>query len=122
ISRAPGWSGRGPVRLAGGPRVSHRDGDHRRSQDAPIQNVTACRLSDDRHLRLSGRADAGYGLVARRIEGLPHRIEGRDPELLEHSKELALDQLDSGRDGGGGGPSLARLKRPLEVVEDGQDL
>ena len=56
------------------------------------------------------------------IEGLPHRVERRDAELLEHAQQLALDQLDAGGDGGGAGLGLGRLQGALEVVEHGQDL
>ena len=52
-SRAPGRSGRGSVRLAGGAGVGHRHGDHGRPQDAPVQHVAPRGLRDHGHLRLS---------------------------------------------------------------------
>src|SRR5580692_1911773 len=97
------------------------DDDPGRPQQPPIDLIARLHHLQNRVRLRRSRRLGQHGLVAGRIEGLPHRVDGHDPDLFQGlGKELerGLLSLLEAADVG----FLGTLHGELEAVPDGQQL
>src|SRR3990170_2476341 len=95
------------------------DDDHRRAQDAAAQLVPLLDDADD--LAVLALTEH-YGFVDVRVERLAVGRDLRDAAHLQQRLELAVDEADAVQPGEAGKAGVDVLQRPLQVVDDGQEV